>query len=68
MNISNFSELLSFIENTNIPIQDIAMLLKETIDLHIIEYKNKDELISDLKMFWDKYGESKELPLFMINE
>ena len=68
MNISNFSELLSFIENTNIPIQDIAMLLKETIDLHIIEYKNKDELISDLKMFWDKYGESQELPIFMINE
>ena len=68
MNISNFSELLSFIENTNIPIQDIAMLLKETIDLHIIEYKNKDELINDLKTFWNKYGESKELPLFMINE
>lgn len=68
MNISNFSELLSFIENTNISIQDIAILLKETIDLHIIEYKNKDELINDLKTFWNKYGESKELPLFMINE
>lgn len=68
MNISNFSELLSFIENTNISIQDIAILLKETIDLHIIEYKNKDALINDLKTFWNKYGESKELPLFMINE
>lgn len=68
MNISNFSELLSFIENTNISIQDNAILLKETIDLHIIEYKNKDELINDLKTFWNKYGESKELPLFMINE
>jgi predicted transcriptional regulator len=64
-NIETFEQLISFIENNNISISEISKLCKETIDLYIVFYSDKAEVLKDLKQYWIEYGHLKERPIFL---
>lgn len=49
MEIETFEDLIIFIKNNDISIDEIAKLTKETIDLYIMYYNDKDEVIRDLE-------------------
>jgi hypothetical protein len=65
MEIENFEDLIEFIENNDLSIEQIAKLTKETIDLHIMFYSDKNELMTDLKAYWKQWNHTTERPLFL---
>jgi hypothetical protein len=64
-NIETFEQLMEFIENNDLSIDQISKLTKETIDLHILFYNDKDEVIRDLKEYWASWNHTTERPLFL---
>jgi hypothetical protein len=64
-NIETFEQLISFIENNNISISEISKLCKETIDLYIVFYSDKAEVLKDLKQYWIEYEHAQERPIFL---
>ena len=64
-NIETFEQLISFIENNNLSISEISKLCKATIDLYIVFYSDKNEILKDLKKFWLEYEHAKERPIFL---
>ncbi len=64
-NIETFEQLMEFIEANNLSIDQIAKLTKETIDLHIMFYSDKNELKADLKTYWEQWNHTTERPLFL---
>ena len=64
-NIQNFEELIDFIENNDISIREISRLCKATIDLYIVCYSDKTEVVKDLKTFWIEWGDKAERPVFL---
>tara|TARA_R110000782_G_scaffold268929_1_gene366098 strand:+ start:207 stop:455 length:249 start_codon:yes stop_codon:yes gene_type:complete len=65
MEIETFEELIEFIETNDLSIDQIAKLTKETIDLYIMFYNDKDEVIRDLKEYWIDWNHTTERPLFL---
>ena len=63
--IENFEQLISFIENNDLSIGEISKLCKETIDLYILFYTDKNDVLNDLKKYWVKYEHKKERPIFL---
>jgi len=63
--IETFQDLINFIETTDISITEIAKLCKETIDLYIVFYTDKEEVLKDLKQYWVKYEHEQERPIFL---
>ena len=68
MDIQTFEELLEFIKTNDVSIKDIAKLVKETIDLRVMFYNNKAELIQDLEFYWQEWKHTTERPLFLDAE
>jgi len=68
MEITSFEELIDFIQQNELSIENISKLVKESIGLHIVFYSNKDELIKDLIVFWDEYKDTTERPIFLDAE
>jgi hypothetical protein len=64
-NIETFEQLMEFIEMNDVSITQIAKLTKETIDLYILYYSDKDEVIRDLKAYWLQWSHTTERPLFL---
>lgn len=64
-NIETFEQLISFIENNNLSIGEISKLCKATIDLYVVFYSDKTEVLKDLKTYWIEYGHLKERPIFL---
>jgi hypothetical protein len=64
-NIETFEDLIEFIEINNLSIDQISKLTKETIDLHIMFYSDKNELMTDLKDYWKQWSHTTERPLFL---
>jgi hypothetical protein len=67
-NIETFEQLILFIENNDLSISEISKLCKATIDLHIVFYSDKAEILKDLKTYWAKYEHEKERPIFLDSE
>jgi hypothetical protein len=65
MEIETFDQLVEFIEMNNLSIDQISKLTKKTIDLHILFYNDKDEVIRDLKAYWIDWNHTTERPLFL---
>lgn len=65
MEIETFEDLIKFIKNNDISIDEIAKLTKETIDLHIMYYNDKNEVIGDLEIYWLQWSHTIERPLFL---
>jgi hypothetical protein len=65
MNIETFEDLLEFIKTNDVSINDISKLVKETIDLCVMFYNDKTELIQDLELYWQQWGHTTERPLFL---
>jgi hypothetical protein len=65
MEIETFEDLIEFIENNDLSVDQIAKLTKETIDLYILYYSDKDEVIRDLKAYWLRWSHTTERPLFL---
>ena len=65
MEIETFENLIEFIKNNDISINEISKLMKETIDLHILFYNDKDELIRDLEAYWEQWKHTIERPVFL---
>ena len=47
MEITSFEELIDFIQQNELSIENISKLVKESIGLHIVFYSNKNELINN---------------------
>jgi hypothetical protein len=65
MEIENFDDLIEFIETNDLSIDQISNLTKETIDLHIMFYNDRSELMTDLKDYWASWNHTTERPLFL---
>lgn len=63
--IETFEDLICFIENNDVSINEISKMCKATIDLYILFYSNKEELLKDLKAYWIQYEHTKERPVFL---
>nr|WP_315180435.1 hypothetical protein [uncultured Flavobacterium sp.] len=68
MNIETFEDLLEFIKTNDVSINDISKLVKETIDLRVMFYDDKVELINDLELYWRQWNHTSERPLFLDSE
>jgi hypothetical protein len=68
MNIETFEDLIEFIKANNVSISDITKLAKETIDLRVMFYDDKVELIDDLELYWKQWNHTSERPLFLDSE
>lgn len=65
MEIETFEDLIIFIKNNDISIDEIAKLTKETIDLYIMYYNDKNEVVRDLEAYWLQWSHTIERPLFL---
>ena len=68
MEIQNFEQLIEFIETNNLSIDNISKLVKECIGVHIVFYTDKNELMNDLKDFWQHWKHTTERPIFLDAE
>lgn len=65
MEIETFEDLIQFIKTNDISFSEISKLTKESIDLHILFYDNKQELVEDLELYWQQWNHTTERPVFL---
>lgn len=65
--INNFDELLEFIENNDISMNDLNIILWNTIKVMIVTSTNRVEVLTNLKIYWEKYENSPKdsKPIFL---
>ena len=64
--IKSFDELLEFIESIEkLSIEKLNEILIQTIHCLMIYDHSKKETIQILNLFWEKWGNQKERPLFI---
>jgi hypothetical protein len=65
--IETFEALITFIEGHDLNLNDLNVILLQSIGGIIIEDYNKEETIQVLKIHWTKYKDFQEKPLFIID-
>jgi hypothetical protein len=64
--INTFDELIDFIENSNLSLEEYDTIISNTLSVFIdIKELTKQNLIMELKAFWSKYKNQLEKPLFL---
>lgn len=64
--INNFDYLITFIQEHDLNREQINELIHNSIGCYISnEYKDKEQLITTLKTFWNKWSHTTERPLFI---
>jgi hypothetical protein len=65
--INNFNELVNFITDNDLTIEQMNTLIQTTLGLMVITSTTKDEVLKHLHLFWKDYGNKPrtERPLFL---
>jgi len=67
--IRSFDDLIDFIENEDAPKKDIGNIISNILSVWVwsSQYKDKKELIKDLREYWSKWKNKRERPIFLCN-
>jgi hypothetical protein len=67
MKINNINELIDFIENHEISMEDLNKLTINTLGAMIVLSNTKDEVIQSIKKYWLNYGHKpkQERPILL---
>ena len=66
LKIKSFDDLIRFIENHDLTDNDINSIISSTMGVIVIhDYNTKAELIERLKVYWGKWKNNIEHPLFL---
>ena len=65
MRINNFNELIDFIKNEDVSINDINKLTQVTIGGILVTSRTRVEAIANILNYWKKYSDTKEKPIFI---
>lgn len=63
--ISNFKSLVNLIEDYELDQEQIKTLLAQSIGVFMDHVPEKEELIKQLKEYWNNYSNKGERPLFL---
>jgi hypothetical protein len=64
--VSNFDELITFIRECDLNQKQINEVINNTIhSFYLKDFNSKDELIESLIIFWEKWKDIKERPIFI---
>jgi sulfatase maturation enzyme AslB (radical SAM superfamily) len=64
--VKNFDELITFIREFDLNQKQINEVINNTIhSFYLKDFNSKDELIESLIIFWEKWKDIKERPIFI---
>jgi hypothetical protein len=63
--INTFAELVDFIEETNLTPGQTAEIVQATIGAYYTNTAPKQELLTALVEWWERYEEQQEKPIFI---
>jgi thermostable 8-oxoguanine DNA glycosylase len=64
-NITNFDELIDFIETNNLTSEQIEVLMQQTLGVHSILYRPREEKIEHLKAYWERFKDVSPRPTLL---
>lgn len=64
--VKNFDELITYIRESDLSQKQINELLNHTLhSFYLKDFNSKDDLIESLIIFWEKWKDIKERPIFI---
>lgn len=63
--INNFNELIRFFERPEVTVEQIEEITAKSLYVFFIGKNTKEDAIKQLIKFWDKWGETREKPIFI---
>lgn len=63
--INNFNELIRFFERPEVTVEQIEEITAKSLYVFFIGKNTKEDAIKKLIKFWDKWGETREKPIFI---